>query len=106
MALDSTIGARYPITQAQIELMTAYRNVFTKTKQGRDVFKHMLGELGLFDIVQDTEVERARQDYAKRLLLLCGIYAVDNAAAAIDAMLNMPIQIPKEAQDAGENIES
>ena len=76
-------------------LVTEYRNTFSGPA-GRKVFCHMLTELGLFDQVLDTEAERARQDYAKRLLMLCGIWLPQNIENIVSYLLNMPIVLEKE----------
>jgi hypothetical protein len=65
--------------------------VFT-THEGRVVLKHILTELGLFDIVQDTEAERARADYAKRLLFILGIWKPESISGVVDALLNLSIK--------------
>jgi hypothetical protein len=72
------------------KLMQDYRNTFT-SPTGKKVLCHMLTELGFFDQVLETEEEKARADYAKRLLMLCGIFLPGNLESVIDNLFRIPI---------------
>ena len=84
------------LNDADTKRMTAYRTVFTKSNIGREVLRDILCELGYGDIVFETEAERARADYGKRLLLLCGILLPENVENSIDVLLDMPVQFKEE----------
>jgi hypothetical protein len=68
--------------KAEQAMQLKYRNVFC-SPEGRDVFKHMLEQMGFFDPITCVE-EQALHNYAKTL-----IYSVMGTANenAIDAML-------------------
>ena len=88
------------------EVIRAYNNVFT-SGDGPVVLRHMLIELGFFDQDALSETERVRQDYAKRILMLMGIWNKRNISNIVNAILKNPIILPetnKENQDNAEGV--
>jgi hypothetical protein len=86
------------------EMMQAYNDLF-KSKMGPKVLTHMLMELGFFDqtipgISNLTDEDRARQDYAKRLLMWTGTWNFTNAREIVEKMLKLkPIINKSEKED-------
>ena len=85
------------------EVTRAYRNVFS-SRQGPAVLRHMLTELGFFDLFAENETERAWQDYAKRILQILGIWSPARVKEITEALLT---EVPpayfseEEEEDAG-----
>jgi len=73
------------------DIVKHYRNTFL-SPSGKIVLAHMLTELGLFDQVLDTEAEKVRADYAKRILMLCGIWLPDNIENVIEYLFKVPVK--------------
>lgn len=84
------------------EIIKDYRNTFS-SPSGRKVLCHIVTELGLFDQVMETEADRVRGDYAKRLLMLCGIWQPQNIEAIMDFLFQIPIQEEKKDKSEEDN---
>jgi len=76
------------------KLMQDYRNTFS-SPTGIKVLCHMLIELGFLDQVLETEAERARADYAKRLFMLSGIFLPEQIEDIVRNLFRIPIPIKK-----------
>jgi len=82
------------------EIIRAYNNVFTGG-DGPIVLEHMLTELGFFDTEVGTEAERIRQDYAKRLLVLMGIWDNKNIT---ESFVKLPVIYPRRDKGDAESV--
>jgi len=84
--------------KAEKEIIEAYRRVFT-SGAGRKVLGHMLVELNFFDEILNTEEERARSNYARKLLNRIGILNAENIPRVVDALLGV-----RGEEDKGDNL--
>jgi len=88
-------------------VINLYRSILLETPKGRELLAHMTAELGLLDQGAQTPEERALQDYAKRLLMLCGVFTEHSVEQVIDALSRVqpPVDLIKlnrvEGDDAG-----
>lgn len=73
------------------KVIEKYRSVFG-TRDGRTVFTHMLQELGFFDPDPGNDFDRGQQDFAKRLLRLCGVWDSRNTRDMVDAFFKITIK--------------
>lgn len=81
------------------DVVDMFRRIFD-TDIGRKVLAFMLAELGFFDTAADKDLgEHAKQDYAKRLLRLCGIFNVANVQEVVDTF--MEIKMKSGAEGSG-----
>jgi len=89
------------------EMMQAYNDFYT-SRLGPKILTHQLMELGFFDqtipgVSNLTEADRARQDYAKRLLMWIGIWNHDNARNIVESLLKLHPRIIKPGpEDKGD----
>ena len=82
--------------QKKMEIAEHYRSVLLKRKDGRKMFTHMLGELGLMESTQGkSERELGRFDYAIHLLSLMGITSYPNIHQFVNASVKWPIEYPE-----------
>jgi len=72
------------------ELIREYRKTFL-TASGRKVLAHMLTELGMFDQGTESDEERTRQDYGKRLLMFLGIWNEGNIEQVVNKLISIPV---------------
>ena len=80
----------------KMEVSEHYRSVLLKRKDGKKMFTHMLGELGLFESTQGkTERELGRFDYAIHLLSIMGITSYPNIHQFVNASARWPIEYPE-----------
>ena len=72
-------------------IMDKYRKLFS-SQIGRDVLADMLTELGFFDYSSDDPMERGQQEYAKRLLRMCGIWKADHRRQIVWGLFNWKVK--------------
>lgn len=83
------------ITQPEeLALARAYRNTFS-SEEGREVFCHMMLELGFFEASASTPEDIALGNYARRLLHRVGILQDQNIRGIIDSLFKLPIEQPR-----------
>lgn len=86
----------------KMEISEHYRSVLLKTKAGKKMFTHMLGELGLFESTQGkSERELGRFDYAIRLLSIMGIPSYPNIHQFVNSSAKWPIEYPEPDDEDG-----
>lgn len=70
---------------ADRQLREMYRDTFLESRQGREVLKNVLFELGYFLPSVKSEGQVARRNYATRLVMIIGPEAPD---LAVEGMLD------------------
>ena len=79
---------RYPVDRHMVAL---FRRVFMRDNDSRAALTILVRDMGHFSPESEDPLERGQQEYAKRLLQMCGIFYAKNARSYIDSMLdNVP----------------
>lgn len=74
------------------EIIRLYRRVFS-SPEGKEVLHHMMIELGFYDnLTGDDPHAIARQNYARRILRLCGIWNVDMTEEVLQSFFDIAIK--------------
>lgn len=78
---------RYPVDK---HIVALFRRVFLRDDDSRAVLALLVRDMGHYSALSDDLREQGQQEYAKRLLQLCGMFYANRARGYIDAMAGVP----------------